>query len=81
MAHDRWNDLRAFLEFARAKLEASTEPLTLDDVLSYWDCETQSEEERQETLEAIQRGLDDMYAGRTRPIEEALAELRKKHNL
>jgi hypothetical protein len=61
--------------------KGNQENLTLDDVLANWDAETQSEEEKRETLEAIQRGLDDMYAGRTRPAEEFTAEFRRKHNL
>jgi predicted transcriptional regulator len=81
MAYDRWNDLRAFLRFLDAKLETSPEGLTLDDVLAQWDYETQSEEERQETLEAIRQGLKDVDEGRSYPVEEVLAELRRKHNL
>jgi predicted transcriptional regulator len=81
MAHERWNDLRAFLRFVDEKLESGGESLTLDDALSLWDDETQTEEEREETIQAIQRGLDDMHAGRTVDAFEAIAELRKKHNL
>jgi predicted transcriptional regulator len=81
MAHERWNDLRAFLRFVDEKLESGGESLTLDDALSLWDYETQTEEEREETIPAIQRGLDDMHAGRTVDAFEAIAELRKKHNL
>jgi predicted transcriptional regulator len=81
MAYDRWNDLRAFLRFVDEKLESGGESLTLDDALSLWDYETQSEEERQETLEAIRQGLKDADEGRSYPVEEVLAELRRKHNL
>jgi predicted transcriptional regulator len=78
---DRWNDLRAFLRFLDAKLETSPEGLTLDDVLAQWDYETQSEEERQETIEAIRQGLKDADEGRSYPADEVIAELRRKHNL
>jgi len=81
MQTDRWNDLGAFRRFLEAQLETSPEGLTLDEVLARWDYETQSDEERQETLETIRQGLKDADEGRSRPIEEVLAELRKKHNL
>ena len=55
--------------------------LTLDDALGLWDYETQTEEEREEPIRAIQRGLDDMYAGRTRPVEEFHSELQQRHKL
>jgi predicted transcriptional regulator len=35
------------------------------------------EQEHQETLSAIQQGLDDVAAGRVRPAAEIIAELRK----
>ena len=81
MAYDRWNDLKAFLRFVDEKLQSSGEPLTLDDALGLWDYETQTEEERQETLQAIRQGLRDADEGRTRPAEEVVSELRRKHNL
>jgi len=56
MAYDRWNDLRAFLRFVAEKLESGGDSLTLDDALGLWDYETQDEQEREETLEAIRHG-------------------------
>jgi len=32
-------------------------------------------------IEAIRRGLADVAAGRVKPAREAIAELRRKHNL
>ena len=81
MAHERWNDLRGFLRFVAEKLETSGESLTLDDVLDLWEYENSCEEEREETLKAIRRGLDDMYAGRTRPVEEFDREFRERYGL
>ena len=37
--------------------------------------------ERLKVIEGIRRGLDDVKAGRTRPVEEALEELRLKYSL
>jgi hypothetical protein len=54
---------------------------TLIEVLARWKYETESDEEREETLKAIRRGLADVEAGRVMPAREAVAELRRKHNL
>ena len=37
--------------------------------------------ERASVIEGIRRGLDDVQAGRTRPADEALEELRRKYDL
>jgi prevent-host-death family protein len=37
--------------------------------------------ERVKAIEGIRRGLEDVKAGRTRPVDEALEELRQKYNL
>ena len=65
MATERINDLRAFKNFIEETLVNSGTSLTLDEALINWEIEDQTEEDREETLEAIQLGLDDMYAGRT----------------
>ncbi len=65
MATDRINDLLAFKGFIEEKLAHAGTNLTLDEALINWEIENQTEEEREETLRAIERGLDDMYAGRT----------------
>lgn len=81
MATDRTNDLRAFRDFADEQLAHDGADLTLDEALARWAYENSSDEEREETVRAIQRGLDDMHAGRTRPAEEALRELCRKHGI
>lgn len=51
----------------------------LDDALAeYLEWERQDFEQ---AVEGIQQGYEDMKAGRTQPIEEALEELRLKHGL
>jgi prevent-host-death family protein len=37
--------------------------------------------ERMKVMEGIRRGLEDVKAGRTRPVEDALEELRLKYDL
>ena len=81
MATDRVNDARAFRDFLDAKLLNPGQSVPLDDALGLWEYENQTEAERQETLQAIQAGLDDRHAGRTRPAEDALRELCRKHGL
>jgi hypothetical protein len=44
-------------------------------------CENSSEEERERTVRAIARGLDDMNAGRARRFEEFDREFRERHGL
>jgi hypothetical protein len=80
MATDRANDLYAFKCFVEAQLAGETVP-TVDEVLARWEHENESQEERDETLRAIRRGFADVEAGRVRPAREAVAELRRKHNL
>ena len=80
MATERVNDLHAFRSFIDEQLTGDTVP-TVDEVLARWAYENQSEQERQEALEAIRQGLADVKEGRVTPAREAVAELRRKHNL
>jgi hypothetical protein len=81
MSTDRLNDLRAFRDFLDATISKQRDTLTLDECLDLWEHENSSEQEREETLEAIRCGLADVEADRVRPAREALDELRRKHNL
>ncbi len=81
MATERANDLRAFKGFIDEQLSNGGADLTLDEALARWEYENAPEDEREETIRAIQRGLDDMHAGRTRPAEDALRDLCRKHGL
>lgn len=72
------NDLQAFRKFIDEKLAGMGAELTLDDALALWDVENQSDAEREETLAAIQRGLDDMHAGRTVDAFEFTERMRKQ---
>ena len=80
MATDRANDLLALKSFIDEQLSGDTIP-TVEEVLARWEYENESDEEREETLAAIRRGLADVEAGRVMPAREAVAELRRKHNL
>ena len=80
MATDRANDLLALRSFIDEQLSGETIP-TVNEALARWEYENESDEEREATLEAIRRGFADAEAGRVMPAREAVAELRRKHNL
>jgi hypothetical protein len=82
MATGRENDLRAFKGFIEERLPDGGASFTLDEALSLWECENQPDDERAATVRAVREALDDMRAGDAGiPASEALAELRRKHNL
>jgi hypothetical protein len=81
MATDRINDVQAFRSFLDEKLSNGGASLTLDEALGLWEYENASDEQREETLEAIQQGFADVEAGRVRPFEDFDREFRQKHGL
>lgn len=82
MATERANDLRAFRDFADAKLTNGGAELTLDEALGLWDIENAPEDERAATVQAVSEALADMRAGDTGvPVHDFLAEIRRKYNL
>ncbi len=81
MPVDRLDDLSAFRDFVDARLGEGESSLTPEECLGLWIFENSSDEELAEVLAEIQLGLDDLEAGRTRSARDALAELRRKHNL
>jgi hypothetical protein len=81
MATERINDPRAFRDFLDAKLTNGGAALSLDEYLDLWHHENSSEQDREETLQAIRRGLADIEAGNVRPFEEFDHEFRHKHGL
>jgi hypothetical protein len=78
MATERINDLLAFKGFIEKKLANGGTNLTLDEALIHWELENQTDDEREETLQAIRVGLDDMYAGRTVDAFEFVERMRQK---
>ena len=80
MATERANDLHAFKSFIDQQLASGNVP-TVDEVVARWEYENETDEDRQETLEAIAQGLSDVEAGRVVPARQAVAELRRKHDL
>lgn len=67
-------EINAFHRFAvRRMQEAGRQPLTMQDLLFEWDSHSNHE--------AMAEGLAAMEAGRTRPANEVLEELRSKREL
>jgi hypothetical protein len=81
MPTERIDDLRAFREFIDGHLGNGGSDLTPEECLDLWILENSSDSEREIRVAEIQQGLDDMYAGRTRPARDALNELRRKYRL
>jgi hypothetical protein len=80
VATERANDARAFRDFLDANL-GGDESLTLYEYLDLWDFENSTNEAKEETLRAIQQGLADADAGRSKPLDEFDREFRRKHGL
>ena len=81
MGTERANDLHAFKNFIEEQLTSESVP-TVDEALARWDSENETEEDREASLKSLREALADMAAGDTgAPMNEALAELRRKHHL
>jgi hypothetical protein len=78
MPTERINDLQAFKGFIEEKLSEGATNLAIDEALMTWEIENQTDDERRKTLEAIQLGVDDMYAGRTVDAFEFVERMRQK---
>ena len=63
------DDLKSFHEFVGRQLENGGAHLTPGQALALW-CE------HLETIESVRRGLQDIEAGRSRPADEVIDELR-----
>ena len=65
------SDLESFHLFIGEQLQAGGAPRSPEQILAQW-------RDRVETIASVQRGLDDVDAGRTRPAHEVLEELRSE---
>jgi hypothetical protein len=70
-------DLEAFYSFVGQSLKQGQKDAAPESMLQRW----RAEREMEETCAAIQAGMDDIEAGRCRPLEEFDAEFRKKNGL
>jgi hypothetical protein len=74
------DDLAAFQQFAQQKVD-SGEAESLEELFGLWRLEHPTTEEQAEIHEAIRQGLADIEAGRYRPAQEVMDELRAKYGL
>ena len=69
MAVELRNNLESFHQFVGEQLENGGATLSPEQVLAMW-------RERLETIESVRRGLEDVEAGRTKPAEQVIEQLR-----
>ena len=70
------NDLHSFNEFVAEKLKNGSAE-SLEELVHQW----RVVREREEVNAAIQSGIADVDAGRTRPLEEFWDEFSQKHDI
>jgi len=75
---ERYKDLPALKEFVDGKLLSGGGNISVDEVVALREIENQTEQEREDNLEAIREGFADLEAGRTRPFEAFDREFRPK---
>ena len=73
--------LDSFHRFASEKLANGDSELSVADLYNLWRLENPTAEEQADLDVAISEGLADIKAGRTQSVDEAMRELRKKHNI
>ena len=71
------DDIDAFYRFATERLANGGRELSFDELVVEWE----SVRDRDEINAAIREGLADVDAGRHRPAEEVIEELRRKHGI
>ncbi len=81
MPIDRANDPTASRGFPDSKLADAPADFTLDDALAQWEAANEGDDDREETLHAIQEGLVEVDAGLAQPFEEFEREFRARHGL
>lgn len=77
MATNTAKQLKNFHRFIGDQLQNGGPTMSPEECLTLW----RVEQERADTLAGIQEGLDDLKAGRVRPIEAFDTEFRRKHNI
>jgi predicted transcriptional regulator len=73
-------DLDSFHRFAQEKLQNGGAE-SIEELFDLWRIERPSAEEQAEIHAVIRQGLADIKAGRGRPADEVMSELRRKYNL
>jgi hypothetical protein len=74
------HDLDSFHHYALGKLQDSG-AASIEELFDQWRIANPTPEDEEEIHAAIRQGLADIEAGRGRPADDVLAELRRKYNL
>lgn len=76
------NELQAFHQFLTDQLAIAKAPLTPEQCLEMWRDQYTSDDELQQSTEAVKKAITDMEAGDTgRAARDVLEEARQRHNL
>lgn len=70
-------DIDAFHRFASQRVSNGGSKVSFDELVLEWE----SVRDRDDINAAIREGLADIEAGRHRPADEVMRELRQKHNI
>ena len=70
------DELHSFNQFAVEMLKKG-DPGSLEELVRHW----RAAREREDVNTAIQRGIADVDAGRTRPLDDFWDEFSEKHNI
>lgn len=73
--------LDSFHEFGTRQLQGGNGEISWNELFALWRIENPTDEERVEVNAIIRQGIRDIDAGRGRPAQEVMEELRQKHNL
>jgi hypothetical protein len=74
------SELETFYQFAKAKLSNDGAD-SLEELLDLWRIEHPTPEEVADIQQAIREGIADLKAGRYRPAEDVVRDIRRKYNL
>lgn len=69
--------LESFHQFAAEQVGNGGSEFTLEDLVDLWRAANPADDELQDSLASLQRGLADAEAGRSYPARDALAKLRQ----
>lgn len=75
------DQLESFYHFANNKIQANGSEPSLDSIYQLWRLENPTPDEQRDVHNAIQQGIEDIKAGRGRPAEEVMQELREKYGI
>ena len=65
-------EIDSFHRFATERMRNGGGDLTMDQLYDHWRAENPTDQELEESLQALKRGLADMKAGRIHPAEEVM---------